>query len=45
MKNIIHIYQYPASTFPPDKRQLNYFGVKSLHTFFASQKSQPSNDY
>ena len=36
---------YPASTLPPDKRQLHYFGVKSLRSIYDSQKSQPSNDF
>jgi len=36
---------FPASTLAPNKRQSHYFGAKSLHSFFASQESQPSNDF
>jgi len=46
---ITAIIMAPASTLAPNKRQSHYFGVKStkrsLHSFFASQESQPSNDF
>jgi hypothetical protein len=41
----ITINDTPASTLAPNKRQSHYFGAKSLHSFFASQESQPSNDF